>query len=93
MTCHPLIAAMLEVDAKASLLMRSTGNSRQREGLRDAIAELRETVIDVVGANAAAGVGPIDLDTFTAIVRRGKELGLGWHEMAAAFTAVQEGGR
>lgn len=93
MTCHPLIAAMLEVDTRASLLMRSTGNSRQREGLRDAIAELRETVIDVVGANAAAGAGPIDLETFKAIVRRGHDLGLSWPDMVEAFSAVQEGER
>ncbi|MBX9944922.1 MAG: hypothetical protein K2Y40_12640 [Reyranella sp.] len=93
MSCHPLIAAMIEVDTKASLLMRSTGNSRQREGLRDAIADLRLTVLDVVGAQAAAGIGPIDLDTFKAIVRRGHDLGLAWPDMVAAFTAVQEGER
>jgi hypothetical protein len=86
----PLMAALPDVDCKARVLMRVAGNTRQREQLRDALDELRGSVLDVVAHNAARGMVDLDLDTFRGIVERAAELGLSWTDMAGTFNQVRE---
>jgi|GEM_PF-871972 len=89
---HPLLGAFLEVDCKSRELMRFAGNNRQREQLRDAVAELRAAVLEVIAVDAAAGAVRVDADTFKAIVRHFREIGLDWPAMVEAFNDVREGG-
>lgn len=86
----PLMAALLDVDRTARALMRHAGNTRQKEHLRDALHELRTSVLDIVAANAAEGRGPIDAETFRAIVHRCHELGIDWTTMVGAFNEARE---
>lgn len=82
-----LMAAFLAVDNSTRTLMRFSGSNRQKEELRDAIADLRRHVLDVVALNIADGSGEFDVELFRAIVRRGAALGL-WQEMATAFNQI-----
>ena len=93
MTAHPLLGALLEVDSPSRELMRHAGASRQREDLRDAVAQLRAVALQTIALQAGAGSIPmLDAATFKAIVRRHRELGLGWQAMVEAFNEVREGG-
>lgn len=85
----PLMTALLDVDCKARVLMRVAGNTRQREQLRDALDDLRHSVLDVVAHNAARGAGALDLDTFRNIVARAADLGIAWADLVDAFNQVR----
>lgn len=89
---HPLLTAFIEADCAARELMRFAGNTRQREHLRDAVADLRAAVLHVIAAEAAGGAVRIDVDTFKEIVRHHHEIGLDWPAMVEAFNDVREGG-
>lgn len=92
MSAHPLLAAFLEVDCKSRELMRRAGSSRQREDLRDAVADLRVSVLTVVAVEAGRGEVRLDVDTFKSIVRLHREIGIDWQELVDAFNDVREGG-
>lgn len=93
MSGHPLLGALLAVDCCSRDLMRHAGSTRQREDLRDALADLRRTALHTIALQAGAGsIAMLDAATFKAIVRRHRELGLGWQEMVDAFNEVREGG-
>lgn len=92
MSAHPLLQAFLEVDCKARELMRRAGSSRQREDLRDAVADLRTNVLTVIAGEAGRGEVRLDVDTFKSIVRLHRELGIDWPDLVAAVNEVREGG-
>jgi hypothetical protein len=87
----PLIAALIEVDTQVRALTRRAGTRPQKEALRSAMQDLREQVIDVVAARAAADGalddGELDVDTFKAIVRHAAERGR-WQDFSIAFNQV-----
>ena len=53
---HPLLGALLDVACAARSLLRHAGTHRQREQLRDAVADLRASGLHVVAGQSAAGV-------------------------------------
>lgn len=82
----PLLTALIEVDNNARLLMRASGNTRQKEQLRDAVQDLRAKVLDVL-AQRAADSEELDVDTFKAIVRLAAKRGK-WTDFVTAFNQV-----
>lgn len=89
MTCHPYVEAQLELETAAAAILRKAGSHREREALRDAIADMRRCTMEFSVLAAAAGHGDLTIDAFREIVKRCRELGLSWHELAAAFHQAQ----
>ena len=86
---HPLLDHLLAVDCAAANVLRVAGSTRQREQLRDALAEMRGNVLDVVAHQVVTGDAALDLDLFKQIVQRAHQSGLNWQDLVAAFNTAQ----
>lgn len=82
---HPLIDAVLELKGAADPFLRKAGSHR----LTDAIADLVVHGNEVVVRDIAAGHGELTVEVFVEVVRRAKEAGLPYTELAAAFHRAQ----
>lgn len=89
MTCHPYIEAQLELESAAAPFLRKAGSHREREALRDAIADARRCALEFSVMAIAAGHGELTVDVFREVVKRAHELGLPWQELATAFHQAQ----
>ena len=89
MTCHPYVEAQLELETAAAPLLRHSGSHRQREALRDAIAEMRRCALEFSVMATAAGYGDLSVDVFRDVVRRAHQVGLPWDQLVAAFHQAQ----
>lgn len=89
MSCHPYVEALLDLETAAAPLLRLAGSHRQREALRDAIAELRRCTLEFSVMAIAAGYGDLTVDVFRDVVRRAHEAGLPYDQLVSAFHQAQ----
>lgn len=88
---HPLVLSLLELDSAARCLMAKAGSSRDRERLRDALADLHVHANEVVVRDVAQGHGDLTVAVFEDVVKRAHEAGLQYPDMVAAFHRAQGG--
>lgn len=87
---HPLIDAILEVGAAGELLVRRASvSSRERDRMREALAQLRLIGNEVFVNAVANGYGEVTVEHFQEFLKRCHEAGLPYNEMVAAFHAAQ----
>lgn len=86
---HPLVLSLLELDAAATCLMRRAGSHRDRERLRDALADLNHHANETIVRDVAHGHGDLTVAVFEDLVRRAHAAGLPYPEMVAAFHRAQ----
>lgn len=89
MSIHPLIDAVLELDAAAEAIIRKTGSRREQVRLRDAIADLNLHANEVVVRDVAQGHGDLTIDVFQEVVKRAHQAGLAYPDLVAAFNRAQ----
>jgi hypothetical protein len=89
---HPLLDNLLEVDCAAANVLRAAGSTRQREHLRDALADMRRNVLVVVAHQVVTGDATLDIELFRQIVAHAHRSGLNWADLVAAFETAQGSG-
>ena len=91
MTCHPLCEAVLEIRGAAAPFLGKSGSHREKQRLRDALADLDMHASEVFVRDVAMGHGELTPALFEEVVKRAHEAGLQYPDMVAAFHRAQGG--
>lgn len=88
---HPLVEAVLEIHGAAAAFLGKSGSHREKQRLRDALADLDMHANEVFVRDVAMGHADLTVEVFAEVVKRSHEAGLAYPDMVAAFHRAQGG--